>query len=197
MNAEVTISAIQQATAQRFNVPLEAMTSERKSADVARPRQVAMYLATKLTRFSLPVIGRNFGGRDHTTVLHAAFRVEDLCREDADLRRQVAALLDELGTGTFQADPKLAAQHTASALSAALARMATRSPDRFMAMAEPLMRAALGLETPVSAAPKPPAAKAPVAKPGRTTRACMCCGKPFASEGSHHRLCGDCRRRSE
>lgn len=195
MSAEITIAAIQQATAQRFNVPVEAMTNDRRSTDVARPRQVAMYLATKLTRHSLPVIGRNFGGRDHTTVLHAAFRIEDLCRGDADLRGQVAALLKELGSGTFRADPKLAAQHTASALSAALARMATRSPDRFMAVAEPLMRAALGLEVP-GAAPKERREKPPVVKPGRTTRACMCCGKPFASEGPHHRLCGDCRRRS-
>ena len=59
------------------------MSSARRLRAVARPRQIAMYLAKKMTACSLPEIGRQFGGRDHTTVMHAVRKVEDLLQNDA------------------------------------------------------------------------------------------------------------------
>ena len=79
----ITIEEIQKKVAEHFNIKLAEMGSARRSRQVARPRQVAMYLAKQLTSRSLPEIGRKFGGRDHTTVMHAVKKVEEL--KDADL----------------------------------------------------------------------------------------------------------------
>ena len=74
----VTIDEIQRRVAEHFNIRLSEMTSERRARAVARPRQVAMYLAKQLTTRSLPEIGKKFGGRDHTTVMHAVRKIEEL-----------------------------------------------------------------------------------------------------------------------
>jgi chromosomal replication initiator protein len=68
------------------------MTSERRARAVARPRQVAMYLAKQLTTRSLPEIGKKFGGRDHTTVMHAVRKIEELALADAALAEDVELL---------------------------------------------------------------------------------------------------------
>ena len=65
------------------------MHSARRARNVARPRQVAMYLAKMLTARSLPEIGRKFGGRDHTTVMHAVRKVEELIADDAQIAQDV------------------------------------------------------------------------------------------------------------
>jgi chromosomal replication initiator protein len=65
------------------------MHSARRARQVARPRQVAMYLAKQLTARSLPEIGRKFGGRDHTTVMHAVRKIEELSTEDASFAQDV------------------------------------------------------------------------------------------------------------
>ena len=72
---EVTIPRIQEAVSERFGVTLEELVSPRRSQAVAYPRQVAMYLSRELTDSSLPKIGREFGGRDHTTVIHACRQI--------------------------------------------------------------------------------------------------------------------------
>ncbi len=77
------IAEIQQAVANHFGTPLIDMRSDRRSARLARPRQLAMYLARQLTPHSLPSIGRHFGNRDHTTVMHAVRVVE--IRRSADI----------------------------------------------------------------------------------------------------------------
>src|SRR6185437_16380712 len=64
------IAEIQYAVAERFGVPMMEMVSDRRARRVARPRQVAMYLSRELTPMSLPGIGKHFGGRDHTTIMH-------------------------------------------------------------------------------------------------------------------------------
>jgi chromosomal replication initiator protein len=69
------------------------MFSARRSRAVARPRQVAMYIAKRLTSKSLPEIGRKFGGKDHTTVMHAVKRVEELTVEDKDFAEDVELLI--------------------------------------------------------------------------------------------------------
>jgi len=86
------VATIQRHVAAHFGIALADMRSSRRARAVARPRQVAMYLARHLTEHSLPELGRYFGNRDHTTVMLAIRRVEQLCREDAVLARQVAML---------------------------------------------------------------------------------------------------------
>ena len=81
-NRRVTIEEIQKKVAEHFNIRLSDMSSPRRARAVARPRQIAMYLAKQLTSRSLPEIGRTFGGRDHTTVMHAVSRIESLMLED-------------------------------------------------------------------------------------------------------------------
>ena len=78
----ITIDEIQRKVAEHYNLRLTDMHSARRSRNVARPRQVAMYLCKKLTTRSLPEIGRKFGGRDHTTVMHAVKKVEELMGGD-------------------------------------------------------------------------------------------------------------------
>ncbi|HET9460551.1 MAG TPA: chromosomal replication initiator protein DnaA [Gaiellaceae bacterium] len=96
---EVTISRIQDAVSQRFGVTLEELVSPRRSQAVAYPRQVAMYLSRELTDSSLPKIGKEFGGRDHTTVIHAKDKITRLIRED----RSVYNLVQELTARIKQA----------------------------------------------------------------------------------------------
>ena len=85
----VTIEEIQKRVAEHWGIRLTDMTSARRSRTVARPRQVAMYLAKHFTDRSLPEIGRMFGNRDHTTVMHAVTRVTELMANDPDFREQV------------------------------------------------------------------------------------------------------------
>ena len=88
----VTIEEIQKRVAEHFNIRLADMHSARRARAVARPRQVAMYLAKQLTSRSLPEIGRKFGGRDHTTVMHAVKKVEELRSTDAGFNEDVELL---------------------------------------------------------------------------------------------------------
>jgi chromosomal replication initiator protein len=96
---EVTIPRIQEAVSQRFGVTLDELVSPRRSQAVAYPRQVAMYLSRELTDASLPKIGKEFGGRDHTTVIHAKDKITRLIRED----RSVYNLVQELTARIKQA----------------------------------------------------------------------------------------------
>ncbi|MDE2181697.1 MAG: chromosomal replication initiator protein DnaA [Alphaproteobacteria bacterium] len=87
--AKTSIEDIQRKTAEFYKLEVRDFHSAQRARRVARPRQVAMYLARKLTTRSLPEIGRRFGGRDHTTVLHACRRVEALCSEDPLFKQEV------------------------------------------------------------------------------------------------------------
>ena len=93
---KVTVDMIQKAVAEHYSLKQADLISERRARAVARPRQVAMWLAKQITTRSLPDIGRRFGGRDHTTVLHAVRRIEALKAEDATLARDVDVLLRKL-----------------------------------------------------------------------------------------------------
>jgi chromosomal replication initiator protein len=94
----VSIDEIQKRVAEHYNVRLADMSSARRARAVARPRQVAMYLAKQLTQRSLPEIGRKFGGRDHTTVMHAVRKVEELCGIDSAFAEDVELLRRMLET---------------------------------------------------------------------------------------------------
>jgi len=88
----VTIEEIQKRVAEHYNIRLADMHSARRARAVARPRQVAMYLAKQLTSRSLPEIGRKFGGRDHTTVMHAVKKIDELRQADAGFSEDVDLL---------------------------------------------------------------------------------------------------------
>ena len=93
---KVTVDFIQKTVAEHYALKQADLISERRARAVARPRQVAMWLAKQITTRSLPDIGRRFGGRDHTTVLHAVRRIEQLKAEDPVLARDVDMLLRKL-----------------------------------------------------------------------------------------------------
>jgi len=89
---EVSLEQIQQTVVERFGISVQELTGERRSQSIVYPRQVAMYLCRELTDSSLPKIGKKFGGRDHTTVIHATSKIAKLIKED----RNVYNLVQEL-----------------------------------------------------------------------------------------------------
>ncbi len=95
---KVTIEEIQKRVAEHFNIRLSEMYSARRARAVARPRQVAMYLSKQLTARSLPEIGRKFGGRDHTTVMHAVRKVDELRSLDSNFAEDIELLRRMLET---------------------------------------------------------------------------------------------------
>jgi chromosomal replication initiator protein len=92
----IKIEEIQRIVARQYNVSRADLLSSRRTANVVRPRQVAMYLAKQLTLRSLPEIGRRFGGRDHTTVLHAVRKIENLVNNDTSLAEEIEILKRQL-----------------------------------------------------------------------------------------------------
>jgi len=88
----VSIEEIQKRVAEHYNIKFSDMHSARRARAVARPRQIAMYLCKLLTTRSLPEIGRKFGGRDHTTVMHAVRKIEELSRVDSSFAEDVELL---------------------------------------------------------------------------------------------------------
>jgi chromosomal replication initiator protein len=92
----VRIEDIQRVVARQYNVSRADLLSSRRTANVVRPRQVAMYLAKVLTLRSLPEIGRRFGGRDHTTVLHAVRKIENLAGNDSAFAEEIESLKRQL-----------------------------------------------------------------------------------------------------
>ena len=88
----ITVDKIQNIVSNYFNITLNDMLSQRRSRPLARPRQVAMYLAKKLTSRSLPEIGRRFANRDHTTVIHAVKTITRLCEKEDEMKKNVEQL---------------------------------------------------------------------------------------------------------
>ena len=93
---QVTIEEIQKAVVRHYSIRMADMTSARRSLAIARPRQMAMYLAKQLTPRTLPEIGKRFGGRDHTTVMHALRQIERLTAEDRTIADDLEALKRKL-----------------------------------------------------------------------------------------------------
>src|SRR5215212_4575406 len=98
-STQISIERIQETVIDRFGLSLDELCGERRSQNIVYPRQVAMYLSRELTDSSLPKIGRHFGGRDHTTVIHATTKIARLIRED----RSVYNLVQELTARIKQA----------------------------------------------------------------------------------------------
>ena len=97
-NRQISIENIQKTVADYFKIKVADMYSKKRTRILARPRQMAMYLARELTDLSYPEIGQSFGGRDHTTVLHACSKIEELKNSDATLRKDYN-LLNQVLTG--------------------------------------------------------------------------------------------------
>ena len=91
-NRKISIDEIQRKVCENYGLRMADMQSARRSRNIARPRQVAMYLAKQLTSRSLPEIGRKFGGRDHTTVMHAVRKIEELSNEDPSFGDEVSLI---------------------------------------------------------------------------------------------------------
>ncbi|SDD91715.1 chromosomal replication initiator protein [Paracoccus isoporae] len=89
---KLSIEDIQRKVAEHYNIRLSDMVGQKRVRTIARPRQVAMYLAKQMTTRSLPEIGRRFGGRDHTTIMHGVRKIEELCCEDHGLAEDVQLL---------------------------------------------------------------------------------------------------------
>ena len=94
---KVTIEAIQKAVAEQFGLRLVEIKAKNNSRSIVYPRQIAMYLAKHMTEASLPEIGRQFGGKHHTTVLHSVEKIEDSRKNDKDLNRMLNKLTEQLG----------------------------------------------------------------------------------------------------
>ena len=90
----VTIEIIQKFVADYYNLKLVELKSRNNSKSVAMPRQIAMYLCKSLTRASLPEIGRSFGGKHHSTVIHSIRKVEDLRKRDVDFNSQINKFIE-------------------------------------------------------------------------------------------------------
>ncbi|RMC35578.1 chromosomal replication initiator protein DnaA [Paracoccus alkanivorans] len=93
---KISIDDIQRKVAEHYNIRLADMMGPKRARNVARPRQIAMYLSKQLTNRSLPEIGRRFGGRDHTTIMHGVRKIEELAGEDLGLAEDIALLRRQL-----------------------------------------------------------------------------------------------------
>ena len=94
----VSIQYIQEKVSIYFNLQFSDMSSSRRSINIARPRQIAMFLCKSLTSFSYPEIGRSFGGKDHTTIMHAVKKIEKLLVNDQKLKKQISDLKESIFT---------------------------------------------------------------------------------------------------
>jgi chromosomal replication initiator protein len=94
---KVTIESIQKAVAEQFGLRLIEIKAKNNSRAIVYPRQIAMYLAKHMTEASLPEIGRQFGGKHHTTVLHSVEKIEETRKQDKDLNRLLNKLTEQLG----------------------------------------------------------------------------------------------------
>ena len=94
---KITIEAIQKAVAEQFGLRLAEIKAKNNSRAIVYPRQIAMYLAKHLTEASLPEIGRQFGGKHHTTVLHSVDKIDVTRKTDKDLNRLINKMTEQLG----------------------------------------------------------------------------------------------------
>jgi len=95
-NKSTSIESIQNIVAAHFNLNIQEMLSARRSRSLARPRQIAMYLAKQYTTNSLPDIGRKFSNRDHTTVIHAVKKIDELIKKDNEIKQNIAEIKKRL-----------------------------------------------------------------------------------------------------
>jgi chromosomal replication initiator protein len=93
---KITIETIQRTVAEQFGMRVAELKQKNNSRQIVVPRQIAMYLAKQLTEASLPEIGRQFGGKHHTTVMHSISKIDEQRRADKDLNRTINKLMETL-----------------------------------------------------------------------------------------------------
>jgi len=93
----ITIQKIQKAVAASYRIRVEELISKSNTRRLSLPRQIAMYLCKRMTKHSYPEIGRAFGGKHHTTVIHSFVKIETLVKRDADIQRLVNEITEMLG----------------------------------------------------------------------------------------------------
>lgn len=93
---EITVKLIKEVTAKNLNVKIEDFSSKRRTRSISYPRQIAMYLCRELTDLSLPKIGEEFGGRDHTTVIHAYEKISTDIENDIEVKQRINSMIDEI-----------------------------------------------------------------------------------------------------
>jgi chromosomal replication initiator protein len=119
---KMMVAHIQATVAAYYRIKVQYMWSAQRTRDVARPRQLAMYLCRELTPMSLPSIGKRFGDRDHTTVLHAVRKIDQLCEVDFEIAEDVTILRERL-MGEIESEPN-PIEATQAAATAAYEEMA-------------------------------------------------------------------------
>src|SRR5699024_1841 len=92
----ITVQAIQEIVAEKYNIKLEDFAARKRTRSIAFPRQIAMYLSRQLTDLSLPKIGEKFGGRDHTTVIHAHDKITEMVESDSALQKDIEEIKEQL-----------------------------------------------------------------------------------------------------
>jgi chromosomal replication initiator protein len=92
----ITIQDIQQKVGEYYNLKLEDFKARKRTKAIAFPRQIAMYISRELTDFSLPKIGDAFGGRDHTTVIHAHEKITKMIKDDPDLYKVINTISEKI-----------------------------------------------------------------------------------------------------
>ena len=92
----ISVEMIQKTVAEFFNITCSELKAKKRSRNILKPRQVAMYLSRRLTALSLPEIGNSFGGKDHTTVMHSLKKIEENLKEDPQLKNEIEKLLTAL-----------------------------------------------------------------------------------------------------
>lgn len=97
-NRRIDINIIQKVVSEYYNLDVNDMKSKKRTQNVAFPRQIAMYLSREITDLSLPQIGEEFGGRDHTTVIHACNKIQEKCEEDIDFANLINKLTEKIKT---------------------------------------------------------------------------------------------------
>jgi chromosomal replication initiator protein len=93
----ITIESIQRVVAEHYRMQVSDLKQKNNARRISEPRQIAMYLAKEMTGSSLPEIGRAFGGKHHTTVLHSIHKIERMRLQDPDLNRTIHKLMDSIG----------------------------------------------------------------------------------------------------
>ena len=93
---EITVNRIKEKVSNVFNIKMEDFNSKKRTRSIAYPRQIAMYISRELTDLSLPKIGEEFGGRDHTTVIHAHDKISKDIQENEDVKAKIDKIISEL-----------------------------------------------------------------------------------------------------
>ncbi len=96
-NREITIEKIQKNVADHFNIKVNELKSSKRLKNIVLPRQISMYICRKLTNLSYPEIGSKFGGKDHSTIIHAVKKIENLMKEDIQMKGIIERLIENLG----------------------------------------------------------------------------------------------------